>query len=125
MHCPTGDPVGHRRVSGGQAGSGTRRGAADEVLVWARTLGDVASVRVEFTVEPFHDGHPGDHVLAAWRAVEADGCQLEPGPFSSEAEVPDAIVAKVVADLLRAALDGGATRVTVQVEPIIAEPGAS
>ena len=87
---------------------------------WSRTLGRVANVRVEFTVEPFRDGHPGDHVLAAWRAVEADGCELETGPFSSMVEVPDAIVAKVVADLLRAALDGGATRVTVQVEQVAA-----
>ena len=72
-------------------------------------------------MEPFHDGQPGEHVLAAWRAVEADGCHLETGPFSSETEVPDSIVAKVVADLLRAALDGGATRVTFQVEPTGAE----
>ncbi len=83
----------------------------------------MASVRVEFTVEPFHDGHPGEHVLAAWRAVEADGCELETGPFSSETQVPEAIVAKVVADLLQAALDGGATRVTFQVEPVELAPG--
>ncbi len=80
----------------------------------------MSHVRVEFTVEPFVDGQPGEHVRAAWRAVEAHGCELAAGPFSSEAEVPEAVVGEVVGDLLRAALDHGATRVTFQVEHLVA-----
>ena len=78
----------------------------------------MSNVRVEFTVEPFVDGHPGEHVRAAWMAVEAHGCELAAGPLSSETEVPEAVVGDVVGDLLRAALDHGATRVTFQVEQI-------
>ena len=33
----------------------------------------MAHVRIEFTVEPFVDGHPGPHVAAAIGAVEARG----------------------------------------------------
>ena len=36
-------------------------------------------VRVEFTVEPFVDGRPGAHVLAAWSAVESSGVWARDG----------------------------------------------
>lgn len=73
-------------------------------------------VRIEFTVEPFVDGQPGDHVQAAWRAVEARGAELSAGPFSSEAVVPLADVDLMVGDLIRAALSSGADRVSLHVE---------
>jgi uncharacterized protein YqgV (UPF0045/DUF77 family) len=76
----------------------------------------MARVRVEFTVEPFVDGQPGEHVLAAWRAVEARGAELSSGPFSSEAVIDGGDVDLVVGDLIRAALASGADRVSVQVE---------
>lgn len=76
----------------------------------------MAVVRIEFTVEPFVDGHPGAHVLAAWHAVEARGCELEAGPFSSLVDVDEAQAHDVIADLLQAALASGATRVALQVE---------
>lgn len=75
-------------------------------------------VRVEFTVEPFVDGQPGDHVIAAWQAVAAHGASLDNGPFSSETTIPAVSVPEVVADLVRAALSHGATRVSFQVERI-------
>jgi uncharacterized protein YqgV (UPF0045/DUF77 family) len=73
-------------------------------------------VRIEFTVEPFVEGHPGPHVRAAITAVEARGVVVDVGPFSTMAEVPAGDAAAVVGDLLRAALDHGATRVALQVE---------
>lgn len=73
-------------------------------------------VRIEFTVEPFVDGHPGDHVVAAWSAVEGHGCELVTGPFSAETEVPERAAADIVADVVRAALSHGADRVSFQVE---------
>ncbi len=79
-------------------------------------LDGAGTVRIEFTVEPFVDGHPGDHVLAAWRAVEASGRQLENGPFSASTEVPDDEVGDLVSAVVTAALGEGATRVALQVE---------
>jgi uncharacterized protein YqgV (UPF0045/DUF77 family) len=78
----------------------------------------MTNVRVEFTVEPFVDGQPGEHVLAAWRAVEARGRQLENGPFSASTDVPLDEVGDLVADVVRAALGQGATRVALQVERV-------
>lgn len=76
----------------------------------------MALVRIEFTVEPFVDGHPGAHVQAAWHAVEARGCRLDRGPFSSTVEVDERDAHGVVGELVQAALGSGATRVSVQVE---------
>ncbi len=76
----------------------------------------MARIRIEFTVEPFVDGQPGEHVRAAWRAVEARGAELSSGPFSSEAVVDGDEVDLMVGDLIRAALAAGADRVSVQVE---------
>lgn len=84
----------------------------------APTLRGMSRLRVEFTIEPFVDGHPGEHVLAAWRAVEARGAELSSGPFSSEAVVDEHQVDAVVGDLVRAAFAGGADRVSVQVERV-------
>lgn len=75
-------------------------------------------VRVEFTIEPFVDAHPGAHVQAAWQAVRERGCELSTGPFSSEAIVPAALADAVVGDVVRAAVSHGAERVSVQIERI-------
>ena len=73
-------------------------------------------VRVEFTIEPFVDNHPGPHVLAAWQAVEARGWELVIGPFSSETSVSEAEAPDVISDVVRAALAAGATHVSVMVD---------
>jgi hypothetical protein len=73
-------------------------------------------VRIEFTVEPFVDGNPGEHVRAAWAAVEAFGYSLDNGPFSAVAVVDSANVGAVTANVVSSALAAGATRVSVQVE---------
>ena len=76
----------------------------------------MARVRIEFTVEPFVEGQPGPHVLAAIEAVEQRGLPVEVGPFSTTAELPAEAVGPTVAELVQAALDHGATRISVQVE---------
>ena len=76
------------------------------------------SLRVEFTVEPFVAGSPGPHVLAAVDAAAARGLTVEFGPFGSSGEDDDAVVVPAVEAAIRAALDAGATRVSVQVSRI-------
>jgi uncharacterized protein YqgV (UPF0045/DUF77 family) len=76
----------------------------------------MARVRIEFTVEPFVEGHPGPHVLAAIDAVQSEGVAVDVGPFSTTAEVPVEHVGRTVAGLLQAGLDHGATRISLHVE---------
>jgi uncharacterized protein YqgV (UPF0045/DUF77 family) len=83
----------------------------------------VAQVRIEFTVEPFVEGHPGPHVLAAIGAVEARGLSVDVGPFSSVAEVSPQAAGAAVAEMLDAALAHGATRVSLQVERVAEADG--
>lgn len=90
-------------------------GAAPRLAGTAYARG-MALVRIEFTIEPFVDGQPGAHVLAAWQAVEAQGCELDRGPFSSLVDVDEGAAHTVVSDLIEAALGHGATRVAVHVE---------
>lgn len=76
----------------------------------------MGDVRVEFTVEPFVEGSPGAHVTAAIDAVRAAGLEPHVGPFGTVASGPADAVADAVRVLLAAALRGGATRISVQVE---------
>jgi uncharacterized protein YqgV (UPF0045/DUF77 family) len=73
------------------------------------------SLRVEFTVEPFVPGEPGPHVHAAVDAAAALGLTIEFGPFGSSGEGDDDVVLPAVDAAVRAALDAGATRVSVQI----------
>ncbi|MBU3702201.1 MAG: hypothetical protein FGM58_09180 [Acidimicrobiia bacterium] len=70
---------------------------------------------VEFTVEPFTEGEPGDHVVAALAAVRAEGYTVEVGPFGSSFTCPADRAAAVVERLTASAVEAGATRVSVQV----------
>jgi len=81
----------------------------------------VTRVRIEFTVEPFVDANPGPHVRSAWQAVEARGCEVVQGPFSSETYVVEADAPGVVGDVVRAALANGATHVSFLVDRVGAE----
>jgi uncharacterized protein YqgV (UPF0045/DUF77 family) len=72
--------------------------------------------RAEFTVEPFVDGQPGPHVVAAVDAVRRMGFDPAVGPFATSFAGPaDTVVAAVTA-LLTAARDAGANRVSLQIE---------
>jgi hypothetical protein len=72
--------------------------------------------RVEFTIEPFEVGAPGPHVSAAAAAAEDHGGPVEVGPFATSVAVPEAAVPALVHDVVRAALDNGATRIALQIE---------
>lgn len=70
---------------------------------------------LEFTIEPFVEGEPGPHVRAAVAAVEALAVTVEFGPFGSSCRAPAATMPTVVAELVRAAFDNGATHVSLHV----------
>ena len=72
-------------------------------------------VVAEFTIEPFVEGAPGPHVAAGLDAVRTAGFEPEIGPFGSAVRGPLDQVAAAVADLLRAATEAGATRVSLQL----------
>ncbi len=70
---------------------------------------------VGFTVEPFVEGHPGEHVTAAIEAATAAGLQVDMGPFSNVAFGDVALIAKSLEQIVVAAFDAGATRISIQV----------
>lgn len=70
---------------------------------------------MEFTIEPFHEGNPGPHVLAAVAAAEALGVTIEFGPFGSSCVVPAVQVAAVSGAIVAEAFAHGATHVSLHV----------
>ena len=70
---------------------------------------------VEFTIEPFVDGHPGPHVRAAVEAATAAGAEVDFGPFGSTGRATTESMPDVVAAITRAAFANGATHVTLNV----------
>jgi uncharacterized protein YqgV (UPF0045/DUF77 family) len=73
------------------------------------------ALRIEFTVEPFHDGAPGPHVRAAVEAAHSYGLAVDFGPFGSSVEGDDDQVLAAADAVTRAAMGAGATRVSMQV----------
>jgi uncharacterized protein YqgV (UPF0045/DUF77 family) len=80
-------------------------------------LGDDGAVTAtaEFTIEPFVDGAPGPHVRAALAVAEEAGLDVEIGPFGTSVTGETSVVVATVDAVLRAAVDHGATRVSLQV----------
>jgi uncharacterized protein YqgV (UPF0045/DUF77 family) len=72
--------------------------------------------RVEFTVEPFVDGKPGPHVMAAVEAVQAAGFAPDIGPFGTVIEGDAADVTDAVSAMIAAARWAGAERVSLQID---------
>ncbi len=72
-------------------------------------------VRVEFTVEPFREGAPGPYVEAAISAMRADGHAVDVGPFANTVEAEHDVVAASMGRMVSAALDAGATSVSINV----------
>ena len=68
-----------------------RRSAPTPYQVGARKLAPTirAVQKLEFTVEPFVEGHPGPHVRAAVDAATAAGVDVEFGPFGSSFQADD------------------------------------
>jgi uncharacterized protein YqgV (UPF0045/DUF77 family) len=71
---------------------------------------------LEFTIEPFVEGHPGPHVMSAVAAVEALGLSVDFGPFGSACQVDEDQVADVAGAIMGAAFANGATHVTLFAE---------
>jgi len=70
---------------------------------------------VEFTIEPFVEGHPGPHVTAAIEAVRARDVDVDFGPFGSACTVDLGAVGALVGSFTDAALAHGATHVSIHV----------
>ena len=80
--------------------------------------------RVEFTIEPFVEGHPGPHVTEPIAAVRALGIEIELGPFGTGCSVADASAAEVVAVVVRTAFEHGATHINIDVANEVDRNGA-
>ena len=76
-------------------------------------------LELEFTIEPFVEGQPGPHVLAAVAAVEALGASVDFGPFGSTCRADDVTMPGVVAAIVAEAFGHGATHLSLH---LTAEP---
>jgi uncharacterized protein YqgV (UPF0045/DUF77 family) len=72
-------------------------------------------VRLEFTVEPFREGAPGPHVDAAIAAMRVAGHEVEVGPFANTVIGEHEELVSSVAAMTAAAIDAGATSVSINV----------
>jgi uncharacterized protein YqgV (UPF0045/DUF77 family) len=71
----------------------------------------------EFTTEPFRgEGEAPEHARAALAAVQRAALDCDFGPLGTTVRGEDDDVVPALAEVLRAALAHGATRVTLQVE---------
>ena len=77
---------------------------------------------LEFTIEPFVEGHPGPHVTRAVAAAQALGAEVEFGPFGSSCTVAVGSAPAVTAAVLEAAFAHGATHVSLHAERLAVEP---
>lgn len=75
-----------------------------------------AVVRVEFTIEPFVEGAPGAHVLAAVDAARAFADDVELGPFGSSCTTEATRAGDLVRAIVDSAIVNGATHVSLHVE---------
>jgi uncharacterized protein YqgV (UPF0045/DUF77 family) len=105
-----------RATLGSSSGYGAGASAVEEHST-AHGYAPAVPLQLEFTVEPFEPGSPGPHVRAAEEAARAaaGGAELSVGPFGTSLSGPSEAVLAAVASVVRAALEAGATRVTLQV----------
>ncbi|GLV74289.1 hypothetical protein [Streptomyces hygroscopicus] len=76
-------------------------------------------LRVEFTTEPFDLDEVPPHAVAARETVQAAPLDaVDVGPFGNTAEGGADAVLEAVGSLLRASLEAGATRITLQVNVV-------
>ena len=76
-------------------------------------------LEAEFTTEPFHgEGEPPAHAVQAFRAAEAAGLEAAFGPLGTSVAGEAEQLLPALADVLGAAFAHGATRVTLQIEPV-------
>lgn len=76
-------------------------------------------LEAEFTTEPFvGEGEPPAHAVAAHDAAVAAGLQCDFGPLGTSAAGEAEAVLRALAPLVTAALQGGASRITLQVQRV-------
>lgn len=75
----------------------------------------MARCRAEFVVEPFVEGRPGPHVVAAIAAAEKAGLAPDVGPFGTSIEGEVTVVLGVLPALVDDSLAGGASRISLQI----------
>ena len=71
--------------------------------------------RAEFLVEPFTEGSPGPAALAGIEAVRSAGLEPDVGAFGTSVEGAGEAVARAMGAAIRAAVDAGASRVSIVV----------
>lgn len=71
------------------------------------------TARAEFLIEPFIEGTIGPHVQAAIDSLQLAGFDVEVGPFANIIVGDPSEVAEAVAGAIRAAIETGARRVSV------------
>ena len=71
--------------------------------------------RVEFTIEPFVEARPGLHVTAPIEELRTMGIDVTVGPFGSECTIEPSRSSTVVAVIVRAAFENGASHVNLDV----------
>ena len=72
-------------------------------------------IAAEFLVAPFVEGEPGPHVTAAVDAFDRRGLVVDLGPFASSVVGDLDAMADAIADMVRAAMAGGATSIQLRV----------
>ncbi|QWF82913.1 helix-turn-helix domain-containing protein [Amycolatopsis sp. CA-230715] len=73
-------------------------------------------LHAEFTSEPFRgEGPPPEHAVLACEAAERAGLRTDFGPLGTAADGEHDAVLDALPSIVRAALDGGATQVTLRL----------
>lgn len=78
----------------------------------------MATVRVEFTVEPFREGELGEHVEAALSGLRDRGFVPDVGPFGTSVEGETGQLLRALADAATASFEAGATALTVTARAV-------
>jgi len=71
---------------------------------------------VSFTIEPFSEDNPGQHVMSGIKAMESSGLRVSMGPFGSTVAGSVHEVSPAIGAMVTAAVHDGANRVLVEVE---------
>ena len=74
--------------------------------------------RAEFTIEPFTEGDPGPHVKETISVAKRSGLNVEIGPFGTTVTGEQEKIYELVSNLLKTAMENGASRVSLQVTSI-------
>ena len=74
--------------------------------------------KAEFTIEPFMEGAPGPHVKETIAVAKQSGLNVEIGPFGTTVIGEQETVFELVSELVKTAMDNGASRISLQVTSI-------